>query len=73
MFVYSVKPNAIASGGCAIVAAGSANEALRLVNESNETYRNEYVDLYAIRLVHLESDLKEPKVITDCIYLEEDV
>ncbi len=73
MFVYCVKPNAVACGGCAICSARSANEALRLVNESTNKYKEEYIDLYAIRIVSLESFDEEPRVITDCIYIEENV
>jgi len=73
MFVYCVKPNAIATGGCAICSATSANEALRLVNESTDKYKNEFIDLIATRLVCLESYDKEPRVITDHIYIEENV
>lgn len=73
MFVYCVKPNAIATGGCAICSATSANEAIRLVNESTDKYKNEYIDLIATRLVCLESYDKESRVITDHIYIEENV
>ena len=71
MFVYCVKPNAIATGGCAICSATSKEEALRLVNESTDKYKEEYIDLYATRLVNLESFDEEPRVIQDCIYIEE--
>lgn len=73
MFVYCVKPNAIAVGGCAICSARSANEAVNLVNNSTDKYRNEYIDLYATRLVCLESHDENPRIITDCIYIEENV
>lgn len=73
MFVYCVKPIVAASGGCAICSARSANEALKLVNESTDKYKNEYIDLIATRLVCLESYDKEPRVIIDEIYIEEDV
>lgn len=68
MMVYIVKPNATACGGCAIVAAPTANKALELVN--NEFYKCNYVDLYATRCVHLESDYEQPRVICDAIYVE---
>jgi len=71
MFVYCVTPNAVAVGGCAICAARSANEALELVNNSTDKYKNEFIDLYASRLVSLDSSDETPRVITDCIYIEE--
>ena len=73
MFVYCVKPNAIAAGGCAICSARTANEALKLVNESTDKYKNEYIDLVATRLICLESNDQLPRVIIDEIYIEEDV
>lgn len=71
MNVYCVKPNAVAVGGCAICAARNANEAIELVNNSTDKYKKEFVDLYAMRIVHLESDHEKPCVITDCIYIED--
>lgn len=71
MNVYCVKPNAVAVGGCAICAARTANEAIELVNNSTDKYKKEFVDLYAMRIVHLESDNDKPCVITDCIYIED--
>lgn len=70
MMVYIVKPNATACGGCAIVAAPTANKAVALVKANNDIYEHFDIDLYATRVVHLESDYEQPRVICDAIYVE---
>lgn len=68
MNVYIVRPNAVGCGGCSIVAAPTKNKALELANK--DEYKEQYIDLYAMRLVHIEADYSEPRVIVDEIYIE---
>jgi hypothetical protein len=70
MNVYIVRPNSVGCGGCAIVAAPTRGKALELANK--DKYKEQYIDLYVMRLVHLEADYSEPRVIADEIYIEDD-
>ena len=70
MNVYIVRPNSVGCGGCAIVAAPTRGKALELANK--DKYKEQYIDLYVMRLVHLEADYSEPRVIVDEIYIEDD-
>lgn len=69
MNVYIVRPNAVGCGGCAIVAAPTRGKALELANK--DKYKEQYIDLCVMRLVHMEADYNEPRVIVDEIYIED--
>lgn len=72
MKVFRVMPNAPDTGGFALCAANSNQEALELVNNSTDRYKKNYVDLYAVRIVALETNYTEPHIIHDCIYIEDE-
>ena len=70
MNVYIVRPDSVDCGGCAIVAAPTGNKALKLANK--DKYKEQHINLYVMRIVHLEADYSEPRVIVDEIYIEDD-
>lgn len=72
MNVFRVFPIVCDAHGCALVVARSTNEALRLVNEGNKTYSENYISLGCQLMFDLRCESNEPYVIFDSIYIEKE-
>lgn len=71
MNIYEIRPNVADAHGCAIVAARNEREALDLMNDGNDFYRENYIDLVAIHHEELQADCNVPQIITEQIYVEQ--